>query len=343
MGKDNKKKILVTGAGGYIGSVTSDLLLHNGFDVIAVDNFSRGYEAPLTFLKNKYGDQRLSWEKIDLTTDNLEGFLKSLKVDAILHCAALCNVGESWENPTLYFGNNVIGVQRLADAAIKSGIKNIVFSSTCAVYGDAQYTPIDEKHPLANPSSPYGATKKICEEIFDWYAKTNFLNYVFLRYFNVTGAADDGSIGDSKNPSFHLIQNAIRGALGIDKFELNYASVNTPDGSPIRDYLNVVDLASAHMKALIFLIDNQGKNEVFNLGTGSGNSVLEIIKIVKEKIGVDFQVGDSSNRRKGEADKMIADISRAKNILGWEPAHSLDDSIQSLIKWYKSHPNGWSE
>ncbi len=337
------KKILVTGGGGYIGSITSDLLLKNGFDVAVLDNFSRGYETPLVFLKDKYGSERLSWKNLDLTTDNLEKFFEEVKPDAILHCAALCNVGESWENPALYFRNNIFGVQRLADAAIKTNIKNIVFSSTCAVYGDAQYLPIDEKHPLANPSSPYGATKKMCEEILNWYAKVDLLNYVFLRYFNVTGASDDGEVGDSKNPSFHLIQNAIRGALGIDKFELNFAAVDTPDGSPIRDYLNVVDLANAHMRSLNYLLEDQGKNEVFNLGTGAGNSVLEIIKLVKERTGIDFQIGEAASRRKGEADKMIADISKAKKILGWEPKHSLDDSIQTLVKWYKLHPKGWNK
>lgn len=337
------KKILVTGAGGYIGSVTADLLLKNNFDIVAVDNFSRGYEAPLLFLKDKYSEGRISWNQLNLVQDSLDEVFSKNKIDAIVHFAALCHVGESWEKPHLYFGNNIIGVQRLAEAAIKAGVKNIVFSSTCAVYGDAQYVPIDEKHPLANPASPYGATKKMCEEIFNWYSKVSLLKYIFLRYFNVTGASDDAEIGDSKNPSFHLIQNAIRGALGLDQFKLDYAPVQTPDRSPIRDYVNVVDLANAHMLALKYLLENKRESDVFNLGTGLGNSVLEIIKLVKEKTGVDFQVGESSDRRKGEADKMIADITKAKKILGWKPTHSLEDSINSLVKWYKTHPRGWKE
>lgn len=337
------KKILVTGAGGYIGSVTTNLLLEKGFTVTAIDNFSRGYKSPLVYLQKKFGKDKINWYQKDLVKDNLDDIFKKEKIDVIIHFAGLCNVGESWENPALYFGNNVIGTEKLCEAAIKADVDKIVFSSTCAVYGDAKYVPINEKHPLANPSSPYGATKKISEEIIDWYSKTNLMKYVFLRYFNVTGATDDHMLGDSKNPSFHLIQNAVRGALGIDKFELNYAPVATPDGSPIRDYLNVVDLADAHVRAVDYITDKDNGSNVFNLGTGLGNSVLEIIKIVKEKTGVDFEVEMSKNRRKGEADKMIADISKAKEILGWEPKHTLEQSIETLIAWYKAYPKGWKD
>lgn len=334
-----KSKILVTGVGGYIGSITADLLLQNGYQIIGVDNFSRGYRGPLLYLKKKY-EKNFEWVEKDLTKDNLDEVFKG--VDAVLHFAALANVGESWEEPQKYFGNNVIGVERLAEAAMRNGVKNFVFSSTCAVYGDAKYTLIDEKHPLDIPSSPYGASKMICEEILSWYAKMGLLNTIFLRYFNVTGASDNSELGDSKHPSYHLVQNAIRGALGIDKFELNFASVKTPDGSPIRDYVNVVDLANAHMKALEYLLRG-GESNIFNLGTGTGNSVLEIIKIVKEKTGNDFPIGEASERRENESDKMIADITKAKKVLGWEPTHTLDQSIETLVKWYETHPSGWDE
>lgn len=335
------KTILVTGAGGYIGSITCDLLLKNGFKIMAIDAFSKGYQAPLNLLVRRYGSN-ISWKEVDLVEDNIDSIFTN-NIDGIVHFAGLANVGESWEDPVQYFDNNVVGSQRLVKSAIKAGVKNLVFSSTCAVYGDAQYTPIDEKHPLANPVSPYGASKKMCEELFGWYGKTNLLKYVFLRYFNVTGASDDAILGDSKKPSYHLVQNAVRGALGIDKFELNYATVNTPDGSPIRDYVNVVDLADAHMKAIEYLISGKGENEVFNLGTGEGNSVLEIIKLVKEKTGKDFEVGNAENRRVDEADKMIADITKAREVLGWEPKHTLEQSIDTLVEWYKTHPNGWED
>ena len=183
----------------------------------------------------------------------------------------------------------------------------------------------------------------MCEEILDWYSRVGLIKYAFLRYFNVTGATDDSQLGDSKKPSFHLIQNAIRGALGLDKFELNYASVNTPDGSPIRDYLNVVDLVNAHILAVKFLMEEKNKSDVFNLGTGQGNSVLEIVKLVKQKTGVDFGSSMAVNRRKGEADKMIADFSKAKQVLGWQPTHTLEQSIESLLAWYKKHPTGWEK
>lgn len=339
VGMGSKNRILVTGVGGYIGSITADLLLQNGYSIRGVDNFSRGYKGPLLYLKDKYGED-FEWVEKDLVTDDLDDLFTG--VDAVMHFAALANVGESWEHPEKYFGNNVIGVERLSEATMRAGVKNLVFSSTCAVYGDAQYTPIDEKHPMADPSTPYGASKKICEEILSWYSRTDRLKTVFLRYFNVTGASDNSEIGDSKHPSYHLVQNAIRGSLGIDKFELNFASVKTPDGSPIRDYVNVVDLASAHMKAIEYLLSG-GESNIFNLGTGNGNSVLEIIKIVKEKTGKDFEVGEAKDRRAGEADKMIADISKAKEILGWEPTHTLTQSIETLVKWYEKHPNGWEE
>jgi UDP-glucose 4-epimerase len=335
-------KILVTGAGGYIGSITCELLLKNDFSIVGIDNFSRGYKDPLIYLEKKYGSEKIKWEELDLFRDDLNRLFEKYQFDGVLHFAGLANVGESWEKPEIYFDNNVVASQRLAEAMIKAHVKNLVFSSSCAVYGDAQYVPIDENHPLAIPASPYGASKKMDEEIFSWYQKTGSLNYVFLRYFNVTGANDEASLGDSKKPSFHLIQNAVRGALGLGEFELNYTSVKTPDNSPIRDYVNVVDLARAHMLALNYLL-NGGESNIFNLGTGEGNSVLEIIKIVKEKTGKDFKVGVAKNRRKGEADKMIADNKKAKEILGWKPEHSLDQSIESLVNWYKSHPKGWGK
>lgn len=335
------KTILVTGAGGYIGSVASNLFLENGFHVVGVDNFTRGYKHPLLLLQEKFGKDKITWSETDLVTDNLDNLFTRNPIDVTAHFAGLCNVGESWEKPDLYFGNNIIGTQRLAEAMIKAKITNIIFSSTCAVYGDAKYLPINENHPLTNPASPYGATKKMCEEILNWYSKVGLIKYVFLRYFNVTGATDDSEMGDSKHPSFHLVQNAIRGALGIEKFELNYVPVNTPDGSPIRDYLNVVDLVDAHVLAVKYLLQEGNKSNIFNLGTGNGNSVLEIVKLVKEKTGVDFAANMSKNRRKGEADKMIADFSKAEKLLGWKPRHSLEQSIDSLITWYKKHPKGW--
>ncbi len=333
-------KILVTGAGGYIGSVTTNLLLENGYSVVALDNFSRGYHAPLELLKSKYADKLTIYED-DLVDDGAKNILaKESDIEAVIHFAALLNVGESFKIPHIYYANNIGGTARLLEEIIKRNIKNFIFSSSCTVYGNAQYLPIDEKHPVVEPVSPYGFSKLTCEKMLDWYKKLELINAVSLRYFNVCGATDDGQIGDSKKPSFHLMQNAVRGALGIEPFLFNYAKVNTPDGSPIRDYVNVVDLADAHVKALAWLL-REKKSEIFNLGTGSGNSVLEIVETVKKLTGKDFPVNDSADRRLDEADKMIADNTKIKKALGWEPKHTITDSVNSLISWYTKHPGGW--
>ncbi len=332
--------ILVTGAGGYIGSVTTSLLLARGYTVIALDNFSRGYHAPLDFLRSTYGD-KLRIYTADLVADGAKYVLDTEReIEAVIHFAALLNVGESFKIPQTYFTNNIGGTTRLVQELIDHGIKPFIFSSSCTVYGNAQYSPIDEAHPVVEPVSPYGFSKLTCERILSSLSRLEKITPVFLRYFNVCGATDDGAIGDSKRPSFHLMQNAVRGALGLAPFELNYATVATPDGSPIRDYVNVVDLADAHVKALVWLL-REKKSEIFNIGTGAGNSVLEIIEMVKRQTGKDFPVTQSADRRADEADKMIADITKARSVLGWQPTHTLQQSVDSLIQWYTTHPSGW--
>lgn len=216
-------------------------------------------------------------------------------------------------------------------------VKKLVFSSTCAVYGDAKYVPIDEKHPT-EPENPYGESKLIIEKTLKWYDRQCGLKYVVLRYFNVCGASDDGVIGDSKKPSVLLIQNAVRGALGIEPFKLTCPKVGTKDGTPIRDYINVVDLSLAHLKALDYINNNQ--SDVFNLGTGKGNSVLEIVNAVQAKTKVKFDIGKAVPRQ-GESKELRADITKAKKYLKWEPIRTIADSIDSLVKWYKIHPKGW--
>jgi len=333
--------ILVTGAAGYIGSVTCDLLLAQGYTVVAVDNLSRGYQSAIDHLQDKYSPEMLIFYKRDLTIDQLSDIFDRHHPAVIIHFAALLNVGESWHMPEKYISNNVCGTQRLIQTALAHHVKKMVFSSSCTVYGNAQYLPIDENHPIADPVTPYGVSKSICEKILSLYSKTSDLKVVFLRYFNVCGASDDGSIGDSKNPSFHLVQNAVRGALQIAPFELDYAPVDTPDGSPIRDYVNVVDLGLAHLKAVEYL-ERGGTSEAINIGTGTGNSVLEIIVEIKKLSGVDFPVHASSMRRADEADKMVADIKKAAKLLNWKPQRSLSQSVQSLMIWYTAHPRGWS-
>ncbi|MEY4529368.1 MAG: hypothetical protein RLZZ156_89 [Deinococcota bacterium] len=333
-------KILVTGAGGYIGSVASELLLKAGFDLVCVENFVRGYRQPLELLQSRYGTERLILEEADLAISDLNTIFANHQIVAVMHFAALLNVGESMHQPVAYFSNNIVGTQRLIEAMHKAGVKQLVFSSSCTVYGNAQYLPLDEAHPVVQPESVYGASKKICEDMLSWYSKLGVLEYVALRYFNVCGATDDGFIGDSKRPSFHLMQNAVLGAMGLRDFTFNYATVDTPDGSPIRDYVNVVDLGEAHVAALQFL-QREKRTEIFNLGTGTGNSVLEIVNMVKQVTGKDFPVAPDPNRRTGEADRMVADYRKAEKLLGWRPKRNLEQSVKSLMAWYSSHPKGW--
>lgn len=329
-------KLLVTGAAGYIGSVASYLFLKNGYDVVAVDNFSTGHKSPFKFFKDKFPDKFNFYEKN--ISENIGEVFKKEKPDAVVHYAASCLVNESMEDPAKYFRNNVSATANLLETMLKFNVKKMVFSSTCAVYGEAQYIPIDENHPT-NPSNPYGESKRMIEKMMEWYGKLTGLNYVILRYFNVCGASDDGEIGDSKKPSVLLVQNAVRGALGIEKFFLTCPEVDTEDGTPIRDYINVVDLNEAHLKAIEYLSSGR-KSEIINLGTGKGNSVLEIVETVEKITGkkLDRQKTDA---RKGEYAKMIADTKKAKEILGWEPKRTIEDSVNSLIKWYKNHPYGW--
>ncbi len=334
------KKILVTGAGGYIGSVATYLLLQKGYEVIALDNFITGYRDPLSLMQEKFGKEKLRVYEMDLKNNLFSLFEKEKNIDAVLHYAAHCLVDESVKNPEKYFTNNVCGTENLLATLFKNNINKIVFSSTCAVYGNAQYVPVDEKHPT-NPDSPYGESKRIVERMLEWYGKLKGLNSVVLRYFNVCGGTEDGLVGDSKRPSVLLVQNAVRGALGLEPFFITCPEVNTPDKTPIRDYVNVVDLNEAHLSALEYLFQD-GKSEIINLGTGTGNSVLEIVHKVQDITGTKFEI-KKTTPRKGESEKLIASINKAQTILSWKPERSIEDSIRSLVAWYKQHPNGWKQ
>ncbi len=334
------KKILITGGGGYIGSVAVNLFLNKGFEVVVIDNFSRGFRDPLDLLQKKFGQEKLRYYDIDLSGDIDSVLEKEKDIQAVVHYGALCSVNESMEKPEIYFSNNTGGSLNLLKSMLKFGIDKIVFSSTCAVYGEANYMPIDEKHPTS-PTNPYGESKRMVEKMMEWLGKQKNLKYVIFRYFNVCGATEDGAIGDSKKPSVHLVQNAVRGALGIEPFCLTCPEVDTPDKTPIRDYVNVLDLNDAHLMAVEYLI-NGGKSEVINIGTGTGNSVLEIIKKVEEATGkkIDFK---KDNLRSGEYAKAVALIQKAAQILGWAPKRTIGDSVNSLVKWYQSHPHGWNK
>lgn len=331
-------KILITGAGGYIGSVATSLFLEKGYEVVALDNFTTGHRQPLEQLIKKYGEEKLRFYAKDLNTDLSPLFRIENNIEVVVHYASSCDVNESMTHPERYFSNNVVGAHNLLQAMQTAQINKILFSSTCAVYGEAQYVPVDEKH-ITNPSNPYGESKLMVEKMIEWYGRLKGLSYVVLRYFNVCGGTDDGSIGDSKKPSRHLVQNAVRGALGIEPFYLTCPTVDTPDKTPIRDYVNVVDLNEAHVLAVEHIL-RAGNNEIINIGTGSGNSVLEIVNEVQKETGKTFDFS-KSQARSGEYAKMIASIDKVQNVLGWKPKRSMKHSVASLVTWYKEHPNGW--
>lgn len=332
------KKILITGAGGYIGSICLYSLLKKGYQVIAVDNFSTGYKQPLELLQKEFGSKTLKIYNVDLM-DNLDKIFRKEEIETVIHYAASCNVDESVQHPDKYYDNNVISTLNLLNTMMKYDVKKIINSSTCAIYGNAQYLPVDEKHAI-NPGNPYGASKRMAEKLIEYHGKLKKVRYLIFRYFNVTGASDDGIFGDSKKPSSLLVQNAVRSALNIQPFYVTCSRVDTPDQTPIRDFINVVDLAEAHVKGVEYL-DNGGKSEAVNLGTGTGNSVLEVIDTVQSMTSSTYKITYAQKPRLGEYVKMIASVNKAKKVLEWIPTRRINDSIDSLLTWYKVHPRGW--
>lgn len=331
------KTILLTGGAGYIGSHMTKKLLQTGHKVVVFDNFSTGYREPLDILE-KYGDLIVIEGDIRNKAD-LEELFSQYKFDSVFHFAAKCSVDESMKEPGLYFENNTVGTLNLLQAMQKYSVQHIVFSSTCAVYGNAQYVPMDEIHPT-DPENPYGESKFLAERIIQWFSKAYGMHYAILRYFNVCGTDSDGEIGDSKKPSLLLVQNAVRGALGIQGFELTCPTVDTSDGTPIRDYIDIEDLISAHILADTYMAENDASLTV-NLGTGTGVSVKEIIGATKQELGVDFDIKKSNNLRQGESAKLYANIEKANTLLGWKPVRNISESIIKLNKWYSNKPDGY--
>ena len=332
------KKILITGGAGYIGSHAVKLFLEKKFEVISFDNLSRGYKEPLDILK-KFG--KLKVVKGDLRNKkDIQKVFSENKIDAVVHFAALCSVNESMEQPELYFENNVLGSLNLFEAMENVSVKKIIFSSTCATYGETEYLPVDEKHPQ-NPASPYGESKMLTERMLRWYGDLHGLKYAILRYFNVCGANTDGIIGDSKKPSSLLVQNAVRGAMGIAPFFYTCQKVDTPDKSPIRDYIDVEDLVGAHYLAYEYLQKAHSRSEIFNLGNGTGWSVKEIVSKVEKEFDKKMSK-HKGEARKGEDAKIYADTSKAFKLLKWKPNKSIENSIFSLRKWYERYPNGYN-
>jgi len=327
--------ILVCGGAGYIGSHTVHELVNQGKDVIIVDNLQTGHMKAVNPKAKFYkGDIR--------DAEFLDKVFSENKVEAIIHFAANSLVGESMEKPLLYFNNNVYGMQVLLESMVKHDIKNIVFSSTAAVYGEPKKIPILEDDET-NPTNTYGETKLTMEKMMKWVNKAYGITFVSLRYFNACGALLDGSIGEDHFPESHLIPLILQVPLkkrdAITVFGEDY---ETPDGTCIRDYIHVLDLADAHIKAVDYLQKGNESN-IFNLGNGVGFSVKEIIDSAKQATNEDIKVV-IGERRAGDPAKLIASNEKARKILGWEPKYTdVKDVIGTAWGWHKNHPDGYGD
>ncbi|MCF0233563.1 MAG: UDP-glucose 4-epimerase GalE [Thermoguttaceae bacterium] len=318
--------ILVTGGAGYIGSHTVKALLAAGHTVTVADNLVYGHREAV--------DSRAAFTEAELMDPaSLNAVFAKDRFDAVIHFAAYAYVGESVADPAKYYFNNVAGTMNLLEAMRKNGVPKIVFSSTCATYGEPLKTPIDETHPQ-NPINPYGRTKLMIEQIFADYEKAYGLRHISLRYFNAAGASSDASIGESHSPETHLIPLVLQAIKGerdaISVFGNDYP---TPDGTCIRDYIHVEDLADAHVKALSALDSFTG---AVNLGTGRGTSVLEIIKAAEKVSGKTCPV-KIAGRRPGDPAVLYADNTKAKQVLGWTPVYTdIADIVASAWRWETS-------
>jgi len=330
--------ILVTGGAGYIGSHCVLDLIKNGYDVVIFDNLSTGHIETIQALKNfECSGQVADFIKGDLRNlEDVAHVFKEHRINAVIHFAAMSLVGESVEDPQKYYRNNLVGTLNLLDMMLKYDVKNIVFSSTCAVYGEPQYVPIDEMH-IRSPINPYGKSKLAVENVLEDYSKAYGVNHIIFRYFNAFGASEEGIIGEWHDIETHLVPNIIKSTLGTSKtFEIYGNDYSTPDGTCIRDYINIEDLARAHRLAYEYLKMSNfaGSSHVFNLGTEHGYSVKDIFhmceKILEKKIP--FKI---CPRREGDPAKLVANANRAKQILNWEAKEPIDKSIITAYVWEK--------
>ena len=323
--------ILITGGAGYIGSHTVLNLIENtDYKIIIFDNLENGHIETVNALLEINSD-RIIFEKGDLRNiEDIENVFNKYSIDGVIHFAAFALVEESVQNPSKYYRNNIYGTLNLLDTMIKHNVKRIVFSSTCATYGEPTYTPIDEKHPQ-NPINPYGYSKLSVERIMDDYDKAYGLKSIRLRYFNVTGADEKGRIGEWHEPETHLIPNILK-SNDNKVFTIFGDDYDTKDGTCIRDYVNVLDLAEAHRLSYEYLI-KENKTDVFNIGTGEGYSVKEVFeaceRVLNKKIPVEIK-----GRRAGDPAVLYADIGKVKSILDWKAKKSLEESIKSAYLWY---------
>lgn len=331
-------KILVTGGLGYIGSHVVVELLKKGSEVVIIDDLSNSRESVLDGIE-KITNQRPTWENVDIRDkEGLKNFFtKYHNFDGVIHFAASKSVGESVSNPMLYYQNNVVGLINLVEACLENKLDNFIFSSSCTVYGEPNSLPINESEPLKPASSPYGATKQMGEEILKDVAKANNLKTIFLRYFNPVGAHPSALIGELPlDTPQNLVPFVTQTAAGVhEKLTVFGDDYDTPDGSCIRDYIHVQDLADAHIAALNYLRESKEPYEVFNIGTGQGSSVLELIHSFKEVTGVDvpYEIG---GRREGDLPNIYANSEKAVNKLNWKAKLDMKQALADAWRWESS-------
>jgi len=325
-------KFLVTGGAGYIGSITNWLLRSQGHETVVFDNLYNGHKEAIRDTELIVGDLR---DKEQITQ-----VFEGRNFDAVIHFAALALAGESMQKPYDYFHNNIDGGINLLEAMQTHNCKTIIFSSTCAVYGFPEKLPVTEDSPIA-PTSVYGASKRNFEEILDWYEKIFGIRHANLRYFNACGALKDGSLGEDHKEETHIIPVAIRAALEGKPFFVFGNDYQTPDKTCVRDYIHVLDLADAHIKAAEKIASTDTSLTV-NLGVGKGYSNLEILHAVEGITGKKLDI-QWKERRWGDPDAIYADNAKAKQVLGWNPQFvTLESIIQTAWIWHSRHPNGYS-
>ncbi len=328
--------VLIVGGAGYIGSFINHLLLEQGYNTTVIDNLSAGHRTSLSnktkFIEGDMADYSL-----------LKKTLQSYKIDVVMHFAAFSLVGESVKNPGAYYENNVVNSLNLLMAMKETGVKYFIFSSTAAVYGEPQNIPITETHTV-RPINPYGSSKNLVEQILNGFSIANHLKFVSLRYFNAAGAHPDGSMGEDHQNETHLIplilkavQNEKTGGEPLKIFGTDY---DTKDGTCIRDYIHVLDLAEAHVLAMKYLLDG-GESDIFNLGNGNGYSVLEVIDAAKKIIGKKVPVA-MEKRRSGDPAVLVASSEKISKKLGWKLQYAgLETIIKTAWKWHSNHPGGY--
>ena len=327
--------ILVCGGAGYIGSHAVHQLIAGGESVVIVDNLQTGHRGAIHPQAKFYeGDIR--------NGAVLDNIFTAEKIEAVIHFAANSLVGESMQEPLKYFNNNVYGMQVLLEAMVRHGIDKIVFSSTAAVYGEPKRVPIMEDD-ATNPTNTYGETKLTMEKMMKWVSRANGIRYVSLRYFNAAGALPDGSIGEDHHPETHLIPLILQVPLGKREAITVYGEdYPTPDGTCLRDYIHVVDLADAHVLALDYLRKG-GESNIFNLGNGRGFSVKEMIATAVKATGQEIKVTIGA-RRAGDPAQLIASSDKAKKILGWKPVYTdVEAVIGTAWRWHSTHPDGYKD